>query len=91
MSKDVQSLYVTVLKNISKQPVKYGSETCYKRAFSAQNMELIGKLNVDVVQSLVDYITEAGRLTDDIVPARLFANKSTLSLRNSKISGEEFY
>ena len=54
-------------------------------------MELIGKLNVDVVQSLVDYITEAGRLTDDIVPARLFANKSTLSLRNSKISGEEFY
>jgi hypothetical protein len=87
MSREIQPLFITVLKNVAKQPLKHITESTVARAFSKDNITLIAKLNVDIVQVLVDYISEAGRLTDDVVPAHLFTGKSDVSFKNSKISG----
>lgn len=87
MSRDIQSLFISILKNISRQPALHLSEGALKRAFSKRMLPLIGKLNVDIVQLLADYIAEAGRLTDDIIPPHLFGGKTEVCLKNSKISG----
>ncbi len=87
MSREIQPLFITVLKNIAKQPLKHITEATVERAFSKTNIALIETLNVDIVQVIVDYVSEAGRLTDDVVPAHLFTGKSDISFKNSKISG----
>lgn len=79
---------MTVLKNIAKQPAKYVTDATVKRAFySNRYQRLIESSKTDIVQVLVDYITEAGRFTDDILPSSLFQGKRSVCLKNSKISG----
>ncbi len=87
MSREIQPLFVTVLKEIAKQPFKCVTETSFKKAFSANNRLTVEKLNI--TQLLVDYITDAGRFTDDVLPHQLFKDSEKVILKNTKISGEK--
>jgi hypothetical protein len=86
-ARDIPSLTVTILKEIAKFPTKCISEARLHRALAgvpAAHLE-----SYDVAQVLVDYITEAGRFTDDVLPPWLFkAGRTTLRLRNTKVSGK---
>ena len=83
MQREIPSLKVTVLKEISKKPLKCMTEQSLSRAFRICSVEF------DLAQTLIDYITEAGRLTDDVLPPSLFENgRISLSLKNTKVSGK---
>ena len=88
MLREIPTMHVTVLKEIAKAPTKYVSEARLKKAFAIGPRKQLAE-QFDLAQVLVDYITEAGRLTDDVLPPSLFkAGRTTLSLKNSKISGK---
>jgi hypothetical protein len=70
MLREIPTLHVTVLKAIAKQPIKYISEARLKKAFAIGPKDCVQTF--DIAQVLVDYITEAGRLTDDVLPPSLF-------------------
>lgn len=62
-------------------------ESNSKRSRVGHKMQIIQKLTPQLVQEIIDYITEAGRLTADAVPIFLFQSSTTqLELRNSKLS-----
>jgi len=78
-------LKVLVLKAIAKQPNKkvFNEETLKRAKLIESNPSF------DLCQTLIDYITEAGRLTDDVIPMSLFlSNRTKLSFKNSKVSGK---
>lgn len=78
-------LKILVLKAIAKQPnKKIFNEATLRRANLIESNP-----SFDLCQTLIDYITEAGRLTDDVIPISLFLpNRVKLSLKNSKVSGK---
>jgi hypothetical protein len=88
MLREIPTLQVLVLKEIAKQPTKHVSEAYLKKAYLIKPKEQLQE-SFDLAQVLVDYITEAGRLTDDVLPPSLFKlGRTKLSLKNSKISGK---
>lgn len=88
MLREIPTLHVTVLKEIAKAPTKFVSEARLKKAFAIGPRQQLAE-QFDLAQVLTDYITDAGRLTDDVLPPSLFkAGRVTLSLKNSKISGK---
>ena len=88
MLREIPTLHVTVLKEIAKAPTKFVSEARLKKAFAIGLKQQLTD-QFDLAQVLTDYITDAGRLTDDVLPPSLFkAGRTTLSLKNSKISGK---
>ena len=85
--RDIPSLKVTVLKEIAKVPTKCVTEARLRRALKVGPESVVE--GFDLAQTLVDYITEAGRFTDDVLPPWLFkAGRPALRLKNSKISGK---
>ena len=88
MLREIPTLHVTVLKEIAKAPTKFVSEARLKKAFAIGRRQQLAE-QFDLAQVLTDYITDAGRLTDDVLPPSLFKDgRTTLSLKNSKISGK---
>lgn len=88
MLREIPTLHITVLKEIAKQPTKYVSEPFLKKALAIGPKQQMAT-QFDIAQVLVDYITDAGRLTDDVLPPSLFkAGRKSLCLKNSKISGK---
>jgi hypothetical protein len=87
MLREIPPLSVAVLKAIAKQPTKHINEGAITRAKLIQSKDRTRE--IDLAQTLIDYITEAGRLTDDVLPPSLFEQgRALLSLKNSKISGK---
>ena len=85
--RDIPSLSVTVLKEIAKIPAKCVTEPALQRALLVGPKETVE--SYDLAQMLVDYVTEAGRFTDDVLPPVLFkAGRTSLRLKNSKIGGK---
>jgi hypothetical protein len=83
----VPSLKVTALKDIAKLPTKCVTDARLRRALKVGPASAADRF--DLAQTLVDYITEAGRFTDDVLPPWLFqAGRQALRLKNSKISGK---
>jgi hypothetical protein len=83
LARDIPRLSVLVLKEIAKSPAQYLTLDSYKRAIK------IVQQNVDFTQILIDYITEAGRLNDDVIPIEFFtSDRITLILRNTKLSSK---
>eukprot|EP01041_Mallomonas_annulata_P001887 gene1887-3659_t len=83
MIREIPLLSVTLLKSIAKAPLQFINEDTIERAFS------ICPINKreSAAQILVDYIAEAGRMTDDV--KLLFPSTSkTVSVRNAKLSGK---
>jgi hypothetical protein len=88
MLREIPTLHITILKEIAKQPTKYVSEPFLKKAYAIGPRKQMAE-QFDMAQTLVDYITDAGRLTDDVLPPSLFnAGRTALCLKNSKISGK---
>jgi hypothetical protein len=83
-SRDIPKLSTIILKDIARQPVKFLSAKDIN-----YNSPVYAKIagNFDIAQVLIDYITEAGRLADDVMPVNLFQKERThLTLKNSKLS-----
>jgi hypothetical protein len=86
--REIPTLHITILKEIAKQPTKYVSEPFLKKAFAVGPRKQMAE-QFDMAQVLIDYITDAGRFTDDVLPPSLFtAGRKALCLKNSKISGK---
>ena len=84
MSRDVPRLFILVLKEIAKSPSKYINIESYIKAKA-----LYGEVckDLDLCQLLIDYITEAGRLADTVIPLGIYeADRVSLHFRNSKLS-----
>ena len=84
MSRDIPKLSTIILKDIARHPVKFLSATDIN-----YNSPVYTKIagNFDIAQVLIDYITEAGRLADDVMPVNLFQKERThLTLKNTKLS-----
>eukprot|EP01038_Epipyxis_sp_PR26KG_P010938 gene10938-14687_t len=84
MNKDQASLQITILKVIAKNPTQFlvNQKNNIDKLFSSYPTSI----RINIVQKLVDYITEAGRLTDDILSPSFFTLFSEVKLRNSKTS-----
>ncbi|RYH12547.1 hypothetical protein EON65_37990 [archaeon] len=83
-NREVPELKILVLKLIANQPLK-----CVTEAGCHKLLDAIARgcfADQDIVQTIVKYITETGRMNDDAVPPFLFNQRSSISLRNSKIS-----
>jgi len=83
-------LKVFCLKAIGKHP---SSHIDVARLDRAQKIMPSGSVDsFDVVQGLVDYITEAGKFGDDVLPPSIFTNARSprleLSLSNSKVTSD---
>jgi hypothetical protein len=83
MNREVPSLFTTILKTISKQPAKFLTT----RNIQKSGILAFDKNNVNVIQLLVDFITEAGRFTDEAISCNLFQHQNVLCFKNAKISG----
>ena len=84
-ARDITDLSTICLKVIAKSPTDFISEKSLKRAYQSYANSLINTTS----QLLIDYISDAGRMTDDVFPADAFATERTsLSLKNSKISAK---
>jgi hypothetical protein len=88
MIREIPPLQLLTLKSIAKTPNKRTiNEGTVARALAIIPPQ--NRKEFDVAQILVDYITDAGRLTDDVCPPSLFnPNRTTLSLTNTKISSK---
>ena len=91
MSREVPRLSTIVLKEIAKSPQKHLSLESYKRAKliipSTDLAILIHYKDLDLTQILVDYIAEAGRLVDDVIPIEFFhKDRKQITLKNTKLS-----
>lgn len=85
MFRDIPSLSVICLKAIAKQPTIFISNDSLHRAL---NMFPDSAKENHLIQTIITYIAEAGRLSDDVVPVYAFnSNWTSLCLRNSKVSG----
>lgn len=86
MIRDIPTLSMTVLKAIAKQPLKHLLVDKIARSFTICPE---GQREA-VAQTLVDYISEAGRMTDEV--PLMFPQWSTdVSIKNSKLSGKYIY
>ena len=83
MIREIPTLTITLLKTIAKAPVQYIDSKSIERA-----LKIFPEICKEkVAQLLVDYISEAGRMTDDV--QILFPITSmNISVRNSKLSGK---
>ena len=85
MNREVPPLFEIVLKLIAKKPGIYMTESSLMRF---NNISYFKK-EFDMIQTLIDAITEAGRLTDEIFPLQLFRNdREILSIKNSKLTAK---
>lgn len=85
MIREIPALYTLTIKEIAKVPTKFINEKRLKRADKIRGKD---DLDFDLPQTLIDYVTEAGRMTDDIVPVSSFtSSRTTLRLKNTKVSG----
>jgi hypothetical protein len=83
--RDIPELSLLCLKLIAKTPTRFVSEQSLARAYRAYSPELLTRCT----QGLIDYVSEAGRLTDAVFPLCAFATgRASLSLRNSKVSAK---
>lgn len=91
VQREIPTLYITMLKMIAKQPSRYLSESSVEKALLKQHnlLKTIAEREngLYINQSIIDYITEAGRFTDDAIPVTLFSNSETIIVKNSKITG----
>ena len=93
MNRDLPTLHMTCLKTIAKQPARYLNETRVKKVREA-HLRFNGKERIfqkglfDVCDTLVKYITDAGRFTDDAIPTNLFEGRVALFVKNSKVSSK---
>ena len=87
MSKEIPKLSTLVLKEIAKAPAKYLSTESYERANKIiSNSKDKG---FDITQVLINYVTDAGRYTDDIIPTTFFnGSRKELCLKNTKVSSK---
>jgi hypothetical protein len=83
MSLQLPDLTLLCLKIIAKTPTDFISEKTLERPYKAYPKTLLNSST----QMMIDYISEAGRLTDAVFPLNSFdTGRTYLSLSNSKIS-----
>ena len=91
IQRDIPTLYITLLKTIAKQPSLYLNEPTVERALLKNHLliESIAKQQngLNISQEIIDYVTDAGRFTDDAIPVNLFSNSEMIIVKNSKITG----
>lgn len=86
MIREIPTLKTIVLKQIAKKP----SVNISLKGF--QHLLKWKHYNFDITQVVIDAITEAGRLTDEIFPIEVFSSeRTTISLTNSKLSSKYFH
>lgn len=83
MSRDIPTLSMTVLKAIAKQPLKHLQVEKIPKSFAI----CPEGMREAAAQKLVDYISEAGRMTDE-VPLMFPQSSTSVSIKNSKLSGK---
>lgn len=89
MSKEIPKLSTLVLKEIAKAPTKYLSVESYERALKIMSNLKSNAMSFDVTQILINYVTDAGRYTDDIIPVTFFdSNRTEICLKNTKVSSK---
>mmetsp|Transcript_1859 Transcript_1859/g.2945 ORF Transcript_1859/g.2945 Transcript_1859/m.2945 type:complete len:329 (-) Transcript_1859:93-1079(-) len=86
MHREITPLSTTCMKAIAKSPSNHVNKNYLtSSSFRAYPANLCDK----VIQDLVDQITEAGRMTDNIIPVKAFTSQITvLSFKNSKVSSK---
>lgn len=83
--RDIPDLSVLCLKVLAKTPTQFINEKTLKRPFAAYPHSLL----TSCTQEIIDYVSEAGRLSDAVFPIDSFnTNRSYLSLKNSKVSSK---
>ena len=81
--REIHTLSLLCLKEISKAPAHHIDEFRWHRAFSNFPITLQNK----VTQEIINHITEAGRMNDSSIPLQAFnRDMLELSLKNSKVS-----
>lgn len=85
---DINSLKIMALQVIARQP----SKCCGSDAIMENAMKILPnnkKGTFDFAQVIIDYITDAGRFADDVLPISVYDSQRTrLSLKNTKITGK---
>lgn len=85
IEREIPLLRVTLMKLIAKAPKKYISEEAMESSLGI----MPDNQHDSVIQELIDYITDAGRMTDDVIPPNVFRSSlRTLSLKNSKVTSK---
>lgn len=87
MNREVASLYITILKLIAKKPAEYLTEDRVEKVRKNRCFDEDSTETPDFCQVLVNYITDAGRYTDDAIPVNFFTGRRSIVFKNSKISG----
>lgn len=81
--REINPLSVFCLKQISKAPSTHIDDLKWHKAFSPYPISLRNKVS----QDLIDYITDAGRMTDAVIPLDGYNSDIVeLSLKNSKVT-----
>mmetsp|Transcript_2498 Transcript_2498/g.4538 ORF Transcript_2498/g.4538 Transcript_2498/m.4538 type:complete len:339 (+) Transcript_2498:44-1060(+) len=81
--RDIPDLSLLCLKVIAKTPTQFINEKSLARPYQAYPRSLLNSCT----QMIIDYVSEAGRLTDAVFPLGSFdTDRTHLSLRNSKVS-----
>lgn len=94
VQREIPSLSLTCLRTICKSPNGYLTDATVNRTmtmlhclYSSNVMQAESHAQI-FTQTLIDHITDAGRMGDDAMPLSIFSKSFlTLSIRNSKISG----
>jgi hypothetical protein len=86
--REIAPLRTMCLKMLAKDPTSFFNTTSLSRMMEMMQSD---KVIYDMAQELVNYITEAGRFSDDILPPNFFEisqgiPRKTLSFANSKVS-----
>ena len=86
--RDIHSLQTMALQVIARQPSKCcGTDELIENAIKI--LPINNKSKFDFAQIIIDYITDAGRLADDVLPISVYDSQRTrLSLKNTKITGK---
>jgi hypothetical protein len=85
MIREIPPLSILVMKEIAKNPIKYLQEQSFHRSQTIVRKDFI--TNFDLLQTVINYVTEAGRFSDDTIPLCFFSEERlVLSLKNSKIT-----
>lgn len=86
--REIPPLSELILKSIAKTPIKCMTEKACETFLTA-----LEKKNVfedrDIVQIVLSYIIEAGRMTDEAAPPFIFRNRKLINIANSKLSGNK--
>lgn len=86
--RDIHTLKTMALQVIARHPSKCcGTDELIENAIKI--LPSNNKSNFDFAQIIIDYITDAGRLADDVLPMSVYDSQRTrLSLKNTKITGK---